>query len=572
MNPRLKALLVFSLSVAVGALLLQALQPRRSDDAVGAQQSSTDASAPQRGHVYTGVAEEPDSLNPFMTTSAVARRYVLAFTHDTLLDADPTTFATRPALAESFEVAADGMSMVVRIRDGVTFSDGAPLTIDDVLWTWECAKGHGVVLGSLADGMRRVKSATRMDGDARSLRVEFDQPHFAAARTVGESWVVGQKAWMQRAIADAAARDGNKVPSPQDEQFGAMLARVTQSPGPGTGPYRLLGADADVPGWRRGVDLTIVRNESSWRRAAPGAWNFEAIRLRFLLDPAARHAALVRRELDWFSGPDLAATLRADEGLAKAYTRLVYDTPSLGAYVVQWNVRNGALADARVRRALAMLFDRDGVAGRIFGDTAKPAAAFCKPGSVDMPEGLAPPPFDVASARSQLRDAGFDGVATRMSLRLLVPVEAPWFRRMGELFASACAEAGVDVQLDALAFRELVQRRDAGDFDGAMLLVSMPSFGDIYELFHSKGARNAGGFADAEVDALLEQQRQQRDPAARSATLRRVHLRLAELQPCALLVHPLAEVLVDARLQGVKPGPLGLWPEQMWMPAGGQRR
>ena len=349
MNPRLKALLVFSLSVAVGALLLQALQPRRDDGAnspVIEQQPVSDASTPQRGHVYTGVAEEPDSLNPFTTTSAVARRYVLAFTHDTLLDADPTTFASRPALAESFEVAADGMSMTVRIRDGVTFSDGAPLTIDDVLWTWECAKGHGVVLGSLADGMRRVKSATRLDGDARSLRVEFDQPHFAAARTVGESWVVAQKAWMQRAIADAAARDGNTAPSPQDEAFGAMLARVTQSPGPGTGPYRLLGADVSAPGWRRGVDLTLVRNESSWRRAEPGRWNFEAIRLRFLLDPDARHAALQKRELDWFSGPDLAATLRADEGLAKAYTRLVYDTPSLGAYVVQWNVRRGPLAEA----------------------------------------------------------------------------------------------------------------------------------------------------------------------------------------------------------------------------------
>ncbi len=573
MHPRLKALLLFLLSVAVGAFLLQALQPDRPSQRPIVDASASEPSlVPQRGHVYTGVAEEPDSLNPLTTTSAVARRYVLAFTHDTLLDVDPETGASRLALADRCDVAADGMSMVVRIRDGVKFSDGASLTVDDVLWTWECAMGHGVVLGSLADGMRRVKSASLVDGDARSLRILFDQPHFAAARTVGESWVVAQKAWMQRALAEVAARDGKRVPAPQDEGFGAMLARITQSPGPGTGPYRLLGADAAAPGWRRGVDLRLVRNESSWRRAEPGRWNFEAILLRFLLDPAARHAALVKRELDWFSGPDLAATLRNDAALAAAYARFVYDMPTLGAYVVQWNARSGPLADARVRRALAMLFDREGIATRIFGDTAKPSAAFCKPGATEMPDGLLPPPLDVAAARAQLRLSGFDGVAARLSLRLLVPVEAPWFRRMGELFVSAAAEAGVDVRLDALAFRELVQRRDAADFDGAMLLVSMPSFGDVFELFHSKGARNAGGFADAEVDALLEQQRQQRDPAARSDSLRRVHERLAELQPCALLVSPLAEVLVDARLQGVKPGPLGLWPERMWMPAASQRR
>ena len=575
MNPRLKTLVCFVLSLVVGAFLLQALQPDRgpSTDA-GASVAGKPALSdePQRGHVYTGVAEEPDSLNPFTTTSAVARRYVLAFTHDTLLDADPETFATRPALAESFEVAADGMSMTVRIRDGVTFSDGAPLTIDDVLWSFEVARADGVVLGSLADGMRRVASVARTDGDPRALRIVFDAPHFAAARAVGESWVVVQKAWMQKALGELAAREGAPEPKPDQKGFGAWLARLTQTPGPGTGPYQVLPADGERPSWRRGIDLTVYENPTSWRRRERGVWNFEGIRVRFLLDPAARFAALKKGELDWHTGPDLAALLESDAALRSQCVRLVYDTPSLGAYVVQWNVRRGPLADARVRRALGMRFDRLGIASKLFAGAARPSAAFCKPGSADQPEDLSPLPFDADAARALLQQAGFDGAKARLSLRLLAPVEAPWFRRMGELFASACADVGVDVQLDALAFRELVQRRDSGDFDGAMLLVSMPAFGDVYELFHSRGARNAGGFADPDAGALLEEQRQLRDPVARSATLRRVHARLADLQPCALLVHPLAEVLVDARLQGVKPGPLGLWPERMWMPAESQRR
>lgn len=575
MNPRLKAPLVFALSLVVGAFLLQSLQPDRTQtNVVGDAQAITPPSStePQRGHVYTGVAEEPSDLNPFTTTSAVARRYVLAFTHDTLLDADPQTFATRPALAESFEVAADGMSMTVRIRDGVTFSDGAPLTIEDVLWTHEVARADGVVLGSLCDGMRRVASVARTGGDPRALRIGFDAPHFAAARTVGESWVVVQKAWMQKALADLAARDGAPEPKPDQKGFGAWLARLTQTPGPGTGPYQVLPADGERPSWRRGIDLTVYENLTSWRRRERGVWNFEGIRVRFLLDPAARFAALKKGELDWHTGPDLQALLENDAALRSQCVRLVYDTPSLGAYVVQWNVRSGPLADARVRRALGMRFDRTGIASKLFAGAARASAAFCKPDSGDAPDDLAPLPFDAAASRALLRDAGFDGATTRLSLRLLVPVEAPWFRRMGELFASACADVGVDVQLDALAFRELVQRRDAGDFDGAMLLLSMPALGDVYEIFHSKGARNAGGFADAELDALLEQQRTELDASARRALLRRVHARLAELQPCALVVHPLAEVLVDARLQGVVPGPLGLWPERMWMPLAAQRR
>ena len=570
MTPRLKAPLVFLLSLAVGALLLQALQPNREDPKLdpGAQASRD----PQPGHVYTGVAEEPDSLNPFTTTSAVARRYVLAFTHDTLLDVDPISGASRNALAERAEVHADGMGMDVTIRDGVTFSDGAQLSIDDVLWTFECARGEGVVLGSLASGMAQCSGAERIEGAPRSLRIRFATPHFAAMRTVGESWVVTQKAWMQRAIADAAARDGTPIPTPRDPSFGAMLARVTHSPGPGTGPYRLLDDASGRPGWRRGVDLTVVQNETSWRRGDPSLWSFAAIRVRFLSDAALRFAALKKRELDWCTGADLAAQLRADAGLANDYQRLVYDMPTLGAYVVQWNVRKEPLKDARVRRALGMLFDRRGIADTIFGGAASPAAAFLKPQSDGMPDGLAPLPFDIDAARALLVDANVAHADAPMPLQLLVPVEAPWFRRMGELMASAGQKAGVAVELIALPFAELVRRRDSGLFDGAMLLVSMPAFGDPYELFHSGGARNAGGFADAEVDAFLATQRTERDPKARASLLQRAHLRLAELQPCALIVHPLAEVLVDARLLGAAPGPLGLWPERMSMPPAFWRR
>ena len=62
-------------SVTVGGLLLRRQQRNRVDPKLApSERASRD---PQPGHVYTGVAEEPDSLNPFTTTSAVARRYVL---------------------------------------------------------------------------------------------------------------------------------------------------------------------------------------------------------------------------------------------------------------------------------------------------------------------------------------------------------------------------------------------------------------------------------------------------------------------------------------------------------------
>lgn len=538
----------------------------------GGERAPVSPSAIPQGHVYTGVAEEPNDLNPFTTSSGVARRFVIGFTHDTLLDLDPATGALRGALATAYDVDADGLAMTVTIRSGVTFSDGSPLTLDDVVFTHEVAKAGGVVLGSLADGMRLCKSVARVDGRSDQLRIEFEAPHFAAARAVGESWIVVSKRWWMERLREHATRERQPLPNFADPAFGAMLSQLTQSPGPGTGPYRFAEATSERPSWRRGIDLTVRRNDTSWRRGTAGHWNLDGIRVRFVVDPAARYAALKKRELDWYSAPELQLQLERDADLAADYRRLVYDMPSLGAYLVQWNVNRPDLKDPRVRTALGMLFDRQGIADRLFAGVARPAAAFAKPDQPGYPKDLTPLPYDPQGARALLRSTGFDPEQKPLRIRLMVPAEAPWFRRIGELCADAAMQAGVELDLSVLPFQELMQRRDGSDWDGALILVSMPTFGDPFELFHSTGGRNAGGYKNEEVDQLLSSQRQERDAVRRAELLERCHRLLANDPPCALLVHPLVEILIDRRLEGVEVGPLGLWPERMWMPAEFQRR
>ncbi len=539
-------------------------------DSTSTQGGAGKAAGRDETHVYTGVAEEPDSLNPFTTVSAVARRYVLGFTHEALLDRDPATGLLRLCLAAQWDPAADGLSVLVTLRDGVQWSDGSPLSLDDALFSHEIASAAGVVLGSAADGLRQCAAAERIDGQPRQFRIRLEQAQYGVQQSVGEGWIVVQRAAFLRRLEEQAAREGAPMPAMSDPAFGALLARVTDSPGPGTGPYRFVAEGQGAVSWRRGVDLTVFRNDLHWRRRQdPELWAFAGVRLRFVPDEAGRYAALTRRELDWYSAPELDRLLQSDPRIAASYRRLVFDTPTLGAYVVQWNAARAPLRDPRVRRALGMLFDREGIAQRLFAGTARPAAVFAKKDSDGCPPDARPLAFDPAAARALLADAGrAEAAVGPLACSLLVPAEAPWFRRIGELWLDAARQAGVEGKLVVLPFKELLQRRSAGDFDGCLVLLSMPAEGDPYEIFHSKGARNAGGFADAECDRLLEAQRQELDPPRRAQLLQALHRRLADLQPCALLVHPLAEVLVDRRLQGAEPGPLGLWAGRMWREAG----
>src|SRR5262245_18659034 len=125
--------------VVLGVLLLGiggtlALQPLLRPPADGPVVGGGEAGGVEQGHVMTYAFEKPTSLNPFCPGNAAG--YVLGFTHDSLLDLDPATGGLRGALASSWQVDPDGGAVTFTLRDGVRFADGAPMTIDDVLFTF----------------------------------------------------------------------------------------------------------------------------------------------------------------------------------------------------------------------------------------------------------------------------------------------------------------------------------------------------------------------------------------------------------------------------------------------------
>ncbi len=529
------------------------------------------ASLPQ-GHVYTGITEQPEHLNPFTVQGGVARRYVLGFTHETLLDTDPATGRTRAALASEHRVVDDGRALEFVLRTGLVFADGQPCTPDDVLFTWDAARAVGKAIGSMRDGLGLVRDARLVGADPAVLRVELHAPHFAAARAVGESWVVVQKRFFEREVARLAAERGVPVPaSPGDPAFGELLAALGAS-GPGTGPY-MLGTDAaGNVSWRRNLDLELVRNPLSWRkREQPRTWNLAGIRLLFLADEAARHSALVERRVDWYQCPDPELVLSRRPELLADYRKVTYDYQALGCYLVLWNTRSGPLADARLRAAIDTLFDREAIARDVFRGAARPAFAFFKPGTESYPPDTLPIAPDPVAVRARLAACGF-GEGNPLRLRLLVPSGFEPGRRMAELFAAAGRDAGISVEVRQLDWSLLAQAESQGEWDGLLRMQGHRTWVDPYELFHSRGGGNAMGWSDAAADQLLERARVTHGDPERSMLNQQFNAIVAREVPVSFLVHPLASMLFNRHVQDAVPGPLGLWPESFWVPVEHQRR
>ena len=561
------------LGLGAGALALALLQLTRAEP-TGAPvpQPGGPASTVAQGHVYCGITEQPEHLNPFTVQGGVARRYVLGFTHDTLLDTDPATGALRPALATSHRIAADGLAIEFELREGVVFSDGTSCTPEDVLFTWQASRAVGGAIGSMRDGLGLVRDARIVGSSPSVLHVDLHSPHFASARAVGESWVVVQRRFFEREVARLAAERGVPVPaSQQDPAFGELLASLGAS-GPGTGPY-MLGTDAaGNVSWRRNLDLELVRNVLSWRkRLQPRSWNLSGIRLLFLGDEAARHSALVERRIDWYQATDPDQVLAWRPELLADYRKVTYDYQALGCYLVLWNNRTGPLADARVRAVVDGLFDRESIARDIFRGAARPAFAYFKPGSDSYPDGVVAGPVDPVAARERLAAYGFS-TDSPLRIRLLVPAGFEPGRRMAELFVAAARDAGIVVELRQLDWALLAQAEQRGEWDGLLRMQGHRSWVDPYELFHSRGTGNAMGWSDAEADRLLETARTTHDDFERARLNQRFNAIVTRDVPVSFLVHPLASMLFNRHIQDAVPGPLGLWPEPFWVPPEHQRR
>lgn len=511
----------------------------------------------QGDYYVLAVREGPSNLNPFTVTGAVARRLVLSYTHDELLKIDPGTGREIPSLAERIDAEADGKTYTVHLRRDVSFSDGEPLRLDDVLFTWELA-GAGLP-GSMWTNLQLIESLEPVG--EWSFRMVLGEAHFAALGTVATSFTVGQRRWFEAEVARRAEAAGKPVPAgPRDEDFARLLLEITES-GPGTGPYRIAhDVESGAPMWRPDEHLMLVQNSHSWRIPAfPGFFNLAGLKLVVAESVLEKRALLRTQGIDWFEDPDPEGLLEQRPSLTNAYRPMSYRYLNQGPVFVVWNHKHPALADRRVREALSLLFDRDQLL-TLRGEMAEPVASWFLP---ETPRaGDDPPlPFDVERARNLLAEAGVEG----LELSVLV-IAHPEYEEIVDLAIPAFARAGITLRKEVVEYSVLIDRRDSRDFDGFVYAWNPDVYNDPTEIFHSSlSQHNWMGYASAEMDRVLESARAELDPEARVAAYREFNRVMREDHPITLLYHRRVAGLLHKRFQNVEVGVRGLSPRAWWV-------
>jgi peptide/nickel transport system substrate-binding protein len=499
---------------------------------------------------------EPGTLNAVLQTSA-PEAYVLQYIQRNLLDFD-SRMNLVPALAERWEVSADGRDYTFTLRADAVWEDGTAVTSRDAVFTIEKIvdpKVASTVFKPVFDGLESVEAI-----DARKFVARFREPY-----------VFRPMAFVVPLLpAHRFARAGNR---------GFSRSRENRAP-LSDGPYRLVS-------WKTQESLTLERNPRYW--GEPG--RFDRIVFRIVPDDTTAYRLLREGELD----EDLINTAIRDRALGDSSFGSccrVVEFYNLDYNYIALNNRSPFFADARVRRAMTMLLDRASIVRNLYKGSARIISGPWAPDSPAYDPSVPPLPFDPKAAAVLLDEAGWrdtdgDGVRDRagreFSFELLVSAGSAAGQEIDEILASELARVGVRARVRSLEWGSFVERVDAGDFEAASLAwSSVDPNPDPYPYWHSsqcapKGL-NDGCYRNPEADRLMEQARRETDPKRREEIFHRLHRIFREDAPAIFVVNASQKYALRRTIRGLVTSPLGLygiWPGPLswWLaPGAGVKR
>lgn len=433
---------------------------------------------------------EPSTLDPIYPNDFPPME-VLANVCESLMRISPD-LTVEPALAQSVE-QPDPLTLVYTLRPGVTFHSGAPVTADDVVFSLNRSRSdklgsfHAAVYANVADIV-----ATAPD----KVTIKLSKPDQT----------------LQQALATGVGRIVGRA---------ATEAQATGFGGPGsnidcTGPYRLAA-------WRAGEGISLERFDGYWDHSLPSL--VKDVEFSFVRDPAARLNALLSGEVDgtWAVPASGFARLQMGGSGTLAFGR------TSGSYVAMVTDLTGPLADARIRKALAMSIDKAGIISAAAGGAADPLSAPASPGTW----GFAREEFDKAytaidAAKGSLEEAKrlvAEAGAQSRPINIAITNSQPEMPIIGAELQRAAQALGLKAEITSLpadgynALYSDAKARAGIDLIFSLWQADYPDPTQIYQYLEGSNFFNLAAWKNADFDAAMAASRATNDPAARAAAL-----------------------------------------------------
>jgi dipeptide transport system substrate-binding protein len=447
----------------------------------------------------------PDGFDVVQYNSLVTTNASADVIFNTLVDYDEAAKKVAPALAEKWEVSADGLAYTFRLRPNVAFQSTdyfkptRALNANDVVFTfdrmldeanpWHKVAGPNGFPHAQSMGLVKLVKAIKKIDD-RTVQFDLNEPNatFLPMLTMGFASIYSAE------YAEQLLKAGKQVD---------LNAKPI-----GTGPFVLKSYTKDA----------VIRYDAN-----PSYWGpkpkVERLIYAITPDPSVRMQKVKANECQIALSPKPSDVTQAKDDKSLA----VVQTPAFMTAFVALNTQHKPLDDERVRQAINMAFDRTNYLKVVFDNTAAPAVNPYPTNTWSYDKSIAAYPYDPAKAKALLAQAGYpNGFSTTIWLRPQGSVLNPKPKAGAELLQADLAKIGVKAEVKVIEWGELIKQAKQGQHD----MLFMGWAGDngdpdnyLTPLFSCNGVKSGINFArycDPKLDKLIAEGRATADQAART--------------------------------------------------------
>lgn len=489
---------------------------------------------------------EPKTLNP-VTARDLYEVVVNRNVYEALLRRNNETLELEAELAESYIISDDHLTYTFKLKQGVKFHDGAPMTARDVAFTFERIKDPKVDAAHLRNYFRDIDRVEVIDD--YTVRFVCTQPYWKALEVVGTFAIMPQHIF-ERGDFNSHPNDRHPV---------------------GTGPYKFVK-------WDTGRKIVLERNENYWGKRC----HLDRVVFKIVTEDTVALQLFKRGELDLLGlSPEQWVRQAGSPEFEQRARKLTYYLPSFN--YIGWNMRRPYFQDKRVRRALTELVDRETILQKLLYGLGKIVTGDWYINGPIYDHAIQPWPYNVAEAERLLNESGWvdhdgDGIRDKdgvpFSFEFLIVPGSTFSDQLATILQEDLKKVGIRMTIRPLEWATFEQQVQDRKFDAVAMGWSLDVEGDPFQLWHSSQAEkgsNYVGFVNAEADEIIEKGRREFDAEKRRTMYRRLHTILHEEQPYTFMFCPQALVVVDRRFENVKVYPLGLDPKEWYVPKAKQK-
>jgi len=491
------------------------------------------------------IGPNPETLDPALN-SAVDGGNMMLFLFDCLLNIDKDNNLI-PGAAEDWEVSEDGLTWTFKLREGLKWSDGSPLTAEDFVYSWKrvvdpaTAAPYGETVLGMVEGYAEAAA-----GNLDALQVSAPDATTLVVKLAHPCGYFGQLA------AFATLSPVNKATIEKNGEAWATKPETYIS----NGPFKMAE-------WVPSSHILLVKNEN-YRN--PEAIKLDSIKLLLMEDPNASYGAYQTGQAH------LIKDVPTEEIPSLRGNPEFYVQPQLGTYYLSINHNLEQFKDVRVRKALSLAIDRDYVANTLMQGVYTPAYNFIPPSIVDAEGNFydnanGGKPYlssdyeaNLALAKQLLAEAGYPNGEGFPVIEYSTN-DSGYHKVVAEYLQKAWGELGLTVKVNIVEWSSFTPMRRAGDYQVARngWVCDYNDASNMLELFVSTNGNNDGKYNNPAYDEVMRKAAQEADPVKRSEYLHQAEDIVMEDAVCIPVAYYNEFWLQSSKITGSWFSPYGYW-------------